>query len=180
MILMNYDFSQDHFRLFGLPRAFNLDPAPLEQTYREMQSQVHPDRFAHLGETERRLSMQWSTHVNEAYQTLKKPLSRACYLLQLNGVDALENSNTAMPAAFLMQQMEWREAVMEAKVSHDVKVLEQLERELKEGSRTLTDTLQQQLDVEKDYPAAGESVRKLRFMEKLMAEIHDAYEALES
>jgi molecular chaperone HscB len=177
---MNYDFSQDHFRLFGLLPAFDIDPAPLEKTYREMQSQVHPDRFAHLGETERRLSMQWSTHVNEAYQTLKKPLSRACYLLQLNGVDALENSNTAMPAAFLMQQMEWREAVMDAKAGRDVRALEQLERELKDGAKVLTGSLQQQLDVEKNYPAAGESVRKLKFLEKLMAEIHDAYEALES
>ncbi len=77
------DFNADHFTLMGLPRAFRIDTAALDKRYRELQAEVHPDRFAHAGDAEKRLSLQWATKVNEAYQTLKKPLPRAKYLLHL-------------------------------------------------------------------------------------------------
>lgn len=175
-----YDFSQDHFHLFGIEPVFQIDLAKLEKTYREIQNQVHPDRFAHLGETERRISMQWSTHVNEAYQTLKRPINRARYLLQLNGVDTHEETNTAMSPAFLMQQMEWREAVMDAKAERDADSLGKLEVELKQTAKTLQNDLTGMLDVQRDFTAAADAVRKLKFMEKLLSEVHDAFEALES
>lgn len=177
---MNFDFSQDHFRLFSLAPAFQLDLDKLEKTYREIQNQVHPDRFAHLGETERRMSMQWSTHVNEAYQTLKKPINRARYLLQLHGVETREETNTAMPPEFLMQQMEWREAIGEAKAERDSARLETLESELKTSAKALQNELARLLDTDKDYAAAADAVRKLKFMEKLISEVQDAFEALES
>lgn len=145
-----------------------------------MQSEVHPDKFAHLSDAERRMSMQWATLSNEAYQTLRKPLSRARYLLKLNQVDTQEETNTAMPAAFLMEQMELREALEEAKSAKDAEALDRMEDALREKTRTLLRDLEQKLDVERDYSTAAEMVRKLRFLEKLGAEIGDAYEAIEA
>src|SRR5438132_12609726 len=105
---------QNHFELFGLQAAFSVDEAALDQSYREIQSRVHPDRFAHAGDAERRASLQWTTRVNEAYRTLRNPVSRASHLLALNGIDVAFETNTAMPAEFLMEQMELREALEEA------------------------------------------------------------------
>src|ERR1043166_6108517 len=106
---------QSHFDLFGLQPAFAVDEVRLERAYREIQSRVHPDRFAHAGDAERRASLQWTTRVNEAYRALKNPVQRASHLLELHGVDVAFETNTAMPAEFLMQQMELRERLEEAK-----------------------------------------------------------------
>src|SRR5258708_21445700 len=104
-IEMTPDFSRDHFELLGLPVRFAVDAALLERGYRGLQSQVHPDRFATATEAERRVAMQWATRANEAYRTLRDPLERARYLLHLRGYDTEEESNTAMPADFLLPQM---------------------------------------------------------------------------
>ena len=177
---MKYDFNKNFFELFGFQPAFKLDLDQLDKTYRDIQSQVHPDKFAHLGDAERRLSMQWATLANEAYQTLKKPINRARYLLQLRNVETQEETNTAMPADFLMEQMELREAIMDANMSHDMGALERLERGLKNDIKSLHAALGQQLDVDADYAGAAQNVRKLRFLEKLAAEINDAYENMDS
>jgi molecular chaperone HscB len=168
------DFSQNHFALFGLPVAFELDAERLERAYRDIQAQIHPDRFAHAGEAEQRLSMQWATRVNEAYQTLRKPFERARYLLQLNGVDALDPRDTSMPADFLMRQMAWREALADA--GGDSGALARLEDELRAHAAELRAELAQQIDRRRDWPAAAATLRKLRFMDKLLEEIEAAYE----
>jgi molecular chaperone HscB len=168
-----------YFELFGLPPAFNIDLARLDQAYRQLQAEVHPDRFAAASDTERRRSLQWATHANEAYQTLKNPLDRARYLLQLHGVDTQEESNTAMPPDFLMRQMEWREAIEEAQSATDVNALDALSRELRQESRDMQLALAGQLDSQADYSSASETVRKLRFLDKVQAEIDQAIEALE-
>jgi len=177
--MLPIDFSKTHFELFGLPQAFRIDMGRLDQAYREMQTQVHPDKFAHLGDQERRMSMQWATHANEAYQILKNPLSRARYLLHLHGVDTQEESNTAMPADFLMAQMEWREAIMEAKEAQDVDDMEALHHRLRGEVRAQHDELGQLLDEQADYETASGLVRKLKFMEKLGEEIDNALELME-
>ena len=174
------DFSKNHFALFGLEPAFQIDLARVEQSYRDIQAQVHPDKFTHASPAERRLSMQWSTHVNEAYQTLKQPINRARYLLQLHGVDTQEETNTAMPAAFLMEQMEWREAIGEAKDAADAIELDHLGGKLRKAMHQLQEDLAQHLDQQHDYASAAEIVRKLRFFDKLREEINDALEALEA
>lgn len=168
------DFSQNHFALFGLPIAFELDAERLEHAYRDIQAQIHPDRFAHAGEAEQRLSMQWATRVNEAYQTLRKPFERARYLLQLNGVDALDPRDTSMPLDFLMRQMEWREALADA--GGDSGALARLEDELRAHAAELRAELAQQIDRRRDWLAAAATLRKLRFMDKLLEEIEAAYE----
>src|SRR6266568_9105661 len=103
------NLNDNFFELFELPVVFRLDSAALDRAYRDLQTRVHPDKFAHLGDDERRLSMQWATQANEAYRTLRRPLARAQYLLHLRGIDLKAESNTAMPPDFLMEQMEWRE-----------------------------------------------------------------------
>jgi molecular chaperone HscB len=102
-----------------MPVSYSVDPARLEQHYRELQSQVHPDRFAAGTEAERRVAMQWATRANEAYRTLRDPVHRARYLLGLKGYDTGEETNTSMPPDFLMQQMEWRETVAGAREARD-------------------------------------------------------------
>lgn len=174
------DFSQDYFALFGLPRAFRIDTARLDQAYHAMQGKVHPDRHAHLPETERRLSMQWATQVNEAYRTLKQPLARAHYLLRLAGAETDHESNTAMSPAFLMEQMEWREAVAEARAAGDHHELEKLMQRLEKQGAALRNEIETSIDAQKDYAAAADAVRRLMFIEKLEHEIEDALEALES
>jgi molecular chaperone HscB len=140
---------------------------------------VHPDRFAHAGDAERRLSMQWATHANEAYQTLKKPLARARYLLHLAGHDVEAENNTAMPADFLMEQMEWREAVMEARNGGDHHELEHLHNRLRIDIQGRYDELEVLLDEAGDLDGATDRVRRLMFLEKLLHEIDDALASLE-
>ncbi len=176
---MTPDFSADHFALFGLAAAFRMDGTALDRAWRELQAQVHPDRYAHAGEAEKRLSMQWATRVNEAYQTLKEPLRRADYLLQKRGIHALGERQTALPADFLMQQMEWREALHEAQQVRDAHAIEQLRRALKREAAGLTDLLARQLDEERAWDAAADTVRKLRFVQKLAEDVNLALAGLE-
>jgi molecular chaperone HscB len=165
-----------HFELFGLPAAFAIDALMLEKAYRDIQSQVHPDRFAHAGDAERRASLQWTTRVNEAFQTLKNPVSRASHLLELHGVDVAFETNTAMPPEFLMQQMELREKLDEAK---DAARLDDLRKNLSAEKRSLESQIAQAIDADKDYHGAAGLVRKLQFLHRLGEEIDSAYEALD-
>src|SRR5213075_2247069 len=165
---------QSHFDLFGLQPAFAVDEERLESAYREIQSRVHPDRFAHAGDAERRASLQWTTRVNEAYRTLRNPVSRASHLLALNGVDVAFETNTAMPAEFLMEQMELREALEEAK---DAAGLDDLRKSLLSDRRSLEAQVAQAIDADKDYKGAAGLVRKLQFLHRLDEEIDEAYES---
>ena len=165
-----------HFELFGLAPAFAVDAAALERAYREIQSRVHPDRFAHAGDAERRASMQWTTRVNEAYRTLKSPVQRAKYLLELNGVDVGFETNTRMPGDFLLHQLELRETLAGAKLPE---ALDALLAEVRREQRLLEQGIARLIDERKDYAAAAGEVRKLMFLDKLAAEIDVAYEKVE-
>ena len=170
------DFSQNHLDLFGLPARFAMDVAALEERYRTLQSAIHPDRHATAPETQRRLAEQWAGQVNEAYRVLKSPLERGRYLLSLQGVDALAPTQTAMPAEFLMQQMEWREELAEAR--GDYAALSLLEQALQREHRGLLSALSSQLDELGHYEVAAETLRKLKFIERLEEEVSEAFEAL--
>ena len=175
---MTLDFARNHFELLGLPAQYAVDPARLEHGYRELQSQVHPDRFAAATDAERRVAMQWATRVNEAYRTLRNPIDRARYLLQLKGYDTEEESNTAMPPDFLMQQMEWREAAAQARGSRDAAELQALRSDLGESRREMLRQLERAIDADANFDAGCSLVRKLRFLDKLDAEIEEALEPL--
>ncbi len=174
------DFSQTYFALFDLPATYALDRERLDNAYRELQNKVHPDKFAAKSEAEQRVAMQWATRVNEAYQTLKQPISRGVYLLQLQGIDAMAATNTSIAPVFLMRQMAWREAIDDARNSKDIAALDQLQTELNQAYRVVDKELATLLDVDRNPAAATESVRKLKFMDKLLAEVGDAYEMCES
>lgn len=180
---MTPDFTKNHFALFHLPVQFPLDVATLDQAYREVQREVHPDRFANASDAQKRLAAQWATQANVAYKTLKSPLARGRYLLALHGIDTEEESNTAMPVDFLMQQMEWREAVVASRDAHDEGALDRLAGEKRAAEKTLIAQLAAQLaDLQNitQVREARETVRKLRFLEKLGEEIDLATEAIES
>jgi molecular chaperone HscB len=170
---------QSHFDLFGLQPAFAVDQDRLESAYREIQSRVHPDRFAHAGDAERRASLQWTTRVNEAYRTLRNPVSRASHLLALNGVDVAFETNTAMPAEFLMEQMELREALEDASQSKDTAALEALQKRIDADRHDIEQQLGTRIDQQRDYAGAADLVRELKFLEKFEAEIDAAYETIE-
>lgn len=173
------DFNRNHFELFGLPFAFALSREALDRAYRDIQAEIHPDRFAHAGEAEQRLAMQWTARVNEAYQTLRQPFERARYLLELKGVHAMDARNTAMPADFLVQQMESRERLEKAKATKDFAALQRMESETRAQTERLERELGELLDERHDYDQAAEVLRKYRFMDKLLAEIESAYEEID-
>lgn len=170
--------SSSHFELFGLAPAFAIDLERLEKAYREIQSRVHPDRFAHAGDAERRASLQWTTRVNEAYRALKSPVQRASHILALRGVDVAFETNTAMPQEFLMQQMELREALEAAVAEKSHDQLTKLQADLQQDKQSLEARLAERIDQHGDYLGAAGLVRELQFLEKLEAEIDAAYETV--
>lgn len=176
---MSVDLQQDFFALFGLPRRFRIEEAVLESAYHDLHSRVHPDRHAHLPDADKRRAMQWATRVNEAFSILKSPLSRARYLIELSGIDIGLETNTVMSPGFLMEQMEWREAVEEAESAADAGALEQLRQRLRSHSRELLNELEQMLDTDEALLPAADAVRRLMFLDKLRHEIDDALEALD-
>jgi molecular chaperone HscB len=170
---------QNHFELFGLAPAFSLDKEVLEKAYREIQSRVHPDRFAHAGDAERRASLQWTTRVNEAYRTLKDPVQRGKHFLELQGVDVAFETNTQMPTDFLLQQLELREELESATAGRDPSRLDQMRTRLRTQKRNLEQQIAEAIDAKKDYAGAAELVRKLMFLDRLDSEIDAAYEEIE-
>ena len=169
----------NYFALFNLPEQFAIDLTMLESSYRAIQSISHPDRFVTCTSAEKLQSMQTATLANEAYLTLKNPANRAKYLLQMQGIDAIDEKNTQMPADFLMQQMEWREAMEDAKDAKNVGDLEHLLAEMQLDAKNLQANLADLIDTQKDYKAATDATRKLIFIDKVCADIHKAIEYLE-
>jgi molecular chaperone HscB len=165
----------DDFELFGIERRFALDPAALDARWRALQTEVHPDKFAAQGTAAQRVAMQWAVRVNEAYQRLKDPLKRAAYLCELNGAAIEAENNTAMPASFLMQQMEWREALDDART---IDAVEALHDELSQHRRNALTQLEQTLDTTRDHTAAAQQVRALMFSERFAHDIDQRLEAL--
>ena len=162
------NLSDDDFTLFGLPRRHALERAELDARRRDLQAQVHPDRFAAEGAGSQRLAMQWAVRVNEAYNRLKDPLSRASYLCELQGVAIDAERNTAMPAAFLMQQMGWREELDEAA---DLAAVEALDATVAHDQRERLSQLTVLLDERHDLAAAAVQVRALMFVARFRQDI---------
>jgi molecular chaperone HscB len=166
----------DDFTLFGLPERQALDRADLDARWRQLQAEVHPDRFAGEGAAAQRIAMQWAVRVNEAYQRLKDPLRRAAYLCERRGAPIRAHDNTAMPAAFLMQQMQWREALEEAAGAAAV---EGLQAEVVAAERTMLDEVARLLDDQGDAAAAAAEVRALMFVDRFRQDIERRLDALD-
>jgi len=156
-----------------------VDRAALEQAYQDLQALIHPDRYAHAGEAERRASMQMTTRVNEAYRTLKDPVQRGKYLLEVHGVDVAFETNTQMPTDFLLQQLEMREDLDGAVQKKDFSFLEALKGKLSSQKLSLEREIGESIDARKDYDGAAGLVRKLMFLQRLDEEVDTAYERIE-
>ena len=174
--MANPSASDDYFRFFGLTQQFKIDlPAP-DQAYLAIQREVHPDRHARGSDSEQRIAIQMATLANTAYQTLKNPIQRGLYICQLHGVDAKLETNTAMPAAFLMKQMEWRESLDEQE--EDLPALEALMAEVEESKAETLVEITQAIDGAKNYQRAAELLRGLLFIDKFAVELDDTIAAL--
>ena len=158
----------DDFALFSVQRAFTQDIKGLENRWKALQSEAHPDKFAAQGASAQRIAMQWSVRINEAYQRLKDPLKRAAYLCELAGVPVQAHTNTAMPAAFLFQQMEWREQLEEAR---DLDALEALQRSVELEKQRLFQACAEAIDQRADWDAAVGAVRALMFIDKFLQDL---------
>ena len=176
VVVANPSASDDYFRFFGLNQQFNIDLSVLDQAYLAIQKEVHPDRHARGSDTEQRLAMQMATFANTAFQTLKNPIQRGLYLCKLHGVDAKLETNTAMPAAFLMKQMEWRESLYEQ--AEDLPGLEVLMDEVNQVKKETIAEVVQAIDAAKNYVRAAELLRGLLFIDKFAIELDDAIAAL--
>lgn len=164
------NLSDNDFVLFGLPDRFALDRTDLDVRWRQLQSTAHPDRFAAEGGASQRLAMQWSVRINEAYKRLRDPLTRAAYLCELRGAAINAERNTAMPPAFLVQQMQWREALDEADAEASVVALQ---NDVAAASASLLDEVGQLLDHGGDAAKAAEKVRALMFITKFRHDVAD-------
>ncbi len=165
---------KNFFDFLSLPAQFALDAEQLEQAFRRIQSSMHPDRFVRAGDAEKRIAMQLSTKANQAYQTLRDPLSRARYLCELNGQDVGAEDNTAMPAEFLMEQMSWHEALDEWREAPDAGELQVLIGRNQAAQEALQQKLLTELDERQDYPAAAGVVRQYMFLERFAQQLLDA------
>ena len=165
------------FALFGLPERFALDLAALDLKWKQLQGAAHPDRFATETAAAQRVAMQWAIRINEAYRRLKDPLARAAYLCALHGVDLQAENNTAMPAAFLMQQMEWRDALSEAGT---LDAVDALSDEVAASRNATLKSLQSTIDdaASVDWRAVADTVRGLMFVDKFMSDIDKRVDAL--
>ena len=159
-----------YFNLFQLEPSFNIDTEALEQTYRALAARFHPDKFASASAFEQKQAVMMSSTINDAYRTLKNPIDRAAYLLKSQNIDADAPEHTSFSPEFLMQQMEWRETLMDAQMEQNHDAIRALDQEIQEVQSNLYQDLQQAFE-QQDYESAAQWVRHGRFLNKLRKEI---------
>jgi molecular chaperone HscB len=164
------NLQSDDFELFGVPAQFAQDRGQLDARWKDLQREAHPDKFAAQGAAAQRVAMQWSVRINEAYQRLKDPLKRATYLCERQGAAINAENNTAMPAAFLMQQMEWRETLDDGP---SAQALTALAAEVTAAQAQALDRVASLLDTAHDYAAAAQQIRALMFIQRFDRDIRD-------
>ncbi len=174
---MVLNLQDDDFALMGVAPGFAIDPLALDARWKQLQREVHPDKFSTQGPAAQRVAMQWSVRVNEAYQRLKNPLQRAAYWCELQGVTINAHTNTAMPADFLIQQMAWREALDDAVTEQD---LDRLLDTTEQARRERIQALEHSIDVQHDPVAAAGQVRALMFVDRFISEINQRFERLDA
>lgn len=164
--------SQNFFTLLKLPEAFVIDLEKLDQNYQGIQKEIHPDRFASFDDETKLESIKKTAQVNDAYQTLKSPIRRAEYLLQLHGVNIHDEKYTAVPQDFLMQQMEWREELETHK--QNKLALEKLAADIQKNKNEIMNQLPSFFDHKDHLNDAIQITRELNFIEKIEQHINDA------
>ena len=173
--MANLSGFDDYFALFQLKPQFKIDRQALESAYLTVQQKVHPDMHAQASDSDKRVSMQLSALANSAYRTLMNPIQRGLYMCARNGVDPQLETNTAMPAQFLMQQMEWRETLDD--VRDQPSELDQLYKEVEQTRANLLKEVELAIDEANDFDLAAKQLRALLFIDKFSAELEDAISA---
>ncbi|WP_237386061.1 co-chaperone HscB [Xenorhabdus sp. Sc-CR9] len=168
----------DYFTLFGLPACYAIDRELLATRYQELQRQFHPDRFATQPEREKTLALQQAATINAGYQTLKHPLKRAEYILFQQGFDLSNEQHTMQDTVFLMQQLELREELDAIEHSSDPETaLSGFSSRLNKMIKTRSEQMEQQLNAA-EWSIAADTVRKLRFLDKLQQQVEQLEERL--
>jgi molecular chaperone HscB len=175
-VFSGVNLQSNDFELFSLEECFKQDRAVLDARWKDLQRQAHPDKFSAQGAAAQRVAMQWSVRINEAYQRLKDPLKRAAYVCELHGAPVNAENNTAMPADFLMQQMQWRETLDDASTAED---LEKISLQVRQNVREVLQKIEQLLDQSQDYIAAVAQVRALMFMERFVEDVNARQDQLD-
>ena len=165
------------FELFDLAPCFAQDSAAIDARWKELQREVHPDKFSTEGAAAQRVAMQWSVRINEAYRRLKDPLKRAAYLCELHGEPVNAENNTAMANDFLLQQMQWREELEEAAGMDE---LDRLARQVALARLELLQQCAQLLDEKQDYKAAVQQVRALMFIERFASDVQSRLDLMDT
>lgn len=168
----------NYFNAFDLPAGFVIDITLLGSRYRDLQAAVHPDRFVNATDAEKRIAMARAVEINDAYATLRDPVRRAMHLLALKSIDGLDENNTNMPIDFLMEQVEWREALADARLKEDSDRLDAMSGELTGMLRSLGDTFDAAYRGG-HWSVATTLARKMRFIQKLGEEVDSALADLE-
>lgn len=164
------NLQDNDFVLFDLPQQFTLDAAQIDERWKALQRQAHPDKFAAQGAAAQRMALQWSVRINEARQRLRDPLKRATYLCELHGQAIDAESNTAMPADFLMQQMQWREELDDAQTPSQ---LQALADSVQQAQTDAFKELAQTIDQQQDLATAAQQVRRLMFMRRFAQDVQN-------
>lgn len=175
VVVANLSGFDDYFALFQLKPQFKIDRQALESAYLTVQQKVHPDMHAQASDSDKRVSMQLSALANSAYRTLMNPIQRGLYMCSRNGVDPQLETNTAMPAQFLMQQMEWRETLDD--VRDQPFKLDELYKEVEQTRVNLLKEVELAIDEVNDFDLAAKQLRALLFIDKFSAELEDAISA---
>ncbi|MCL1125842.1 co-chaperone HscB [Shewanella surugensis] len=171
----------NYFELFSFSPSFDVDTALLAHRYRDLQKAVHPDKFAHSTEQNKRLAVQRTAQINDGFQTLKNPVSRAEHLLALKGIELSHESTTVKDTPFLMQQMQWRESLEDIRDSAAPDdLIDELNQCFIDYSQSIISRLAILLesDQPQDWHQAADHIRKLKFMVKLQDELSRAEDAL--
>lgn len=161
------------FAILNLPTQFELDDHQIEHNYRTLLIRFHPDKVAAASAFEKKQAMMMSAAINQAYELLKNPLNRAAYLLEQKGINVDSHTHTQFPAEFLMQQMQWREQLNEAKITQNNTELNLLLQEITQQQQNLYQELQTALHSSDDQQAA-QLIRQGRFLDKMKQEINAA------
>lgn len=172
---------KNYFELFGLSPGFNVNIDELTLRYRDLQKQFHPDRFASSTAQDRRFASQMAAQINAAYQTLKSPLQRGRYLLELSNIGINDETDTVMNPQFLMEQMELRERLEAVSVQQNgIADLEKIRQDVDSAFQQRLSGLQRSLDEAKDgqFEQVRSLIRELQFLEKMAKDIERLEDAL--
>ncbi|MEZ5572705.1 MAG: Fe-S protein assembly co-chaperone HscB [Halioglobus sp.] len=164
------EFQRNYFQLFDLPESFELDQGQLGARYRQLQKELHPDRYAGASAHEQRLAVQYSALINEAYATLRKPLSRALYLMELAGMSGERVAGEQLDGGFLIAQMELREKLESMEDLVDpASALDHLTTEIRADVAELQTHFSEAYAAQRMSVAASACV-KMQYLDKLLHE----------